>query len=287
MLNNKTIRNQIFSITDNYHNNVKRIVITILGIKIKFKRKIIDNIRYLLKQSSIVENNGENNKFIVLDENGNKTGIKYIKNIGIKFYGNNNIVKLYKGFKTSERTIIGLHKNAKLTIEASPYEINFRVPGWIADGCSLNIGKNSSISNATFLILDEPNVSITLSKNCMLSSGIVFRSSDAHIIVDNISNQRINYPADINVGEHTWIGMGTIILKGANIPSNSIIGAHSIYTKSSNPLSLDNWNGGVFVGQPAKLKKTNVTWYRDENEYKQAQKPHRCRERESNPSISL
>lgn len=84
MLNNKTIRNQIFSITDNYHNNVKRIVITILGIKIKFKREIIDNIRYLLKQSSIVENNGENNKFIVLDENGNKTDIKYIIGIGMK-----------------------------------------------------------------------------------------------------------------------------------------------------------------------------------------------------------
>lgn len=84
MLNNKTIRNQIFSITDNYYNNVKRIVITILGIKIKFKRKIIDNIRYLLKQSSIVENNGENNKFIVLDENGNKTDIKYIIGIEMK-----------------------------------------------------------------------------------------------------------------------------------------------------------------------------------------------------------
>lgn len=217
--------------------------------------------------SSIIKNKGKNNKLIIVDELENEVDIKYINNLEIKFCGDNNLCKIYYKFRTNKKTTISLHQNATLEIGASPHVINITVPGWIADGCKLHIGKNVSIADAVFLILDEKNVSISIKDNCMLSTGITFRSSDTHIIVDSQTNQRINFAENIIVGEHTWLGMGTTILKGSHIPPNSIVGAKSVYTKSCNPKNLSNWDGGIFVGQPAKLKKIGINWYRDQKEY--------------------
>lgn len=54
--------------------------------------------------------------------------------------------------------------------------------------------------------------------------------SDQHTIF-NEEHQRINDPKPIHIGAKSWIGMGTVILKGCILPKESIIAAGSIVSK--------------------------------------------------------
>jgi carbonic anhydrase/acetyltransferase-like protein (isoleucine patch superfamily) len=101
----------------------------------------------------------------------------------------------------------------------------------------------------------------------------------------------LNKPENISIGNHCWIGLGVLILKGAKVPNNCIIGAKSIYTKKSNQ---ENENV-IFVGSPAKVIKTGVNWNILKSDYfleemsktSMAVERERERERESNSTESL
>lgn len=267
-----------------YKNKIVKILSNF--IPIKSLRKIFKE-KFL---TSIIENRGKNNKLIFVDEHGNEVKSKYIKNLHIKFCGDNNIICMYVNtvFKNKVQFNCAGNNLISIGMQKFPgYPLNLNM-GIIEAGCSLIVDDYVVMEGVFFDFQNAPNTNIHICNESMLSSGIAIKTSDSHTIVDNKTGAIINPPEDIIVGEHTWIGMGATILKGANIPPNSIIGAKSVYTKSSNPKDLSNWDGGIFVGQPAKLKKTNVTWYRDEYEYKQAKTlvAVRERERESNPSSS-
>lgn len=60
------------------------------------------------------------------------------------------------------------------------------------------------------------------------------------------------------IGEHTWIGVGAKILKGANINKNSIVTSLSVV------LSGEYTESSLICGSPAKVIKTNIPhWHRE------------------------
>jgi acetyltransferase-like isoleucine patch superfamily enzyme len=77
--------------------------------------------------------------------------------------------------------------------------------------------------------------------------------TDSHIIKDN-TGSIINYPKQITIGDNVWIGCRCLILKGAQIPDNCVIGADSIVNRL-----LENRNS-LYAGSPVKLMKENITW---------------------------
>jgi acetyltransferase-like isoleucine patch superfamily enzyme len=87
----------------------------------------------------------------------------------------------------------------------------------------------------------------------MFSYGIVLRNHDSHRIIDTSTDQVINQPKDIVLGNHVWIGQNATILKGANVGDNSVIGFGSVVTSSCEP-------GSVLAGVPAKVVRHNVNW---------------------------
>lgn len=99
----------------------------------------------------------------------------------------------------------------------------------------------------------------------MLSSNIVFRSSDGHVIYDLESKKIINKPKPINIQDHVWIGASVIILKGSTVCKNSIIGTASLVTKSFSEENI------IIAGNPAKKVKENINWdrryIRDSDDY--------------------
>lgn len=77
--------------------------------------------------------------------------------------------------------------------------------------------------------------------------------TDLHSITDD-KGCVINPAKEIKIGNHVWIGSRSLILKGANIPDDSIIGAQSVVSKS-----LADKNT-LYVGSPVRAVKRNINW---------------------------
>ena len=184
-----------------------------------------------------------------------KTKYKKIKNkleiVGklrknkIKISGNNNV--LYVGKNTQLR-------NSNIFIKGNNNIL------YIGDDCIVNntsiildnesseirIGNKTSIAKAQIVSLESYKIEI--GEDCMLSYDIEIRNTDSHKIYDKNT---------INIGNHVWLGMRAIILKGVNIGDNSIVAAGSIVTK-------DVKANTIISGNPAKQIKENIYWTREE-----------------------
>ena len=77
--------------------------------------------------------------------------------------------------------------------------------------------------------------------------------TDFHKIKDN-SDSILNPSTPIIIGTKVWIGCRCLILKGATVPDNSVIGANSFVGKR---LCKENT---VYGGQPARVLREGIMW---------------------------
>ena len=115
-------------------------------------------------------------------------------------------------------------------------------------------GKGST-SNGTVVILEGDERRILIGDDCMFALNTRIYTSDLHAIVDMTAQEWINPPQDVLIHSHVWLGQDSLILKGVDIGSGSIVGAKSLVTKS---IVANGLVGGI----PAKLLKSNVRWER-------------------------
>lgn len=121
------------------------------------------------------------------------------------------------------------------------------------DGNSVTIGSNVSFDQDVSLVCCE-GTSIQIGDDCMFAKGVRVRTSDQHPIYD-ANGVRINHPDNVKIGNHVWIGVTSIIMKGVKIGNGSVIGANSMVTKNL-PENV------VAVGQPCRVIKNNIQWER-------------------------
>lgn len=98
--------------------------------------------------------------------------------------------------------------------------------------------------------------SIKIGNDCMFSHSINIRTTDSHTIVNKNGN-RTNFSKDIIIGNHIWIGMQSLILKGAKIPDNCVIAAKSIVSRGKYEENC------ILAGHPAKIIKNEINWKRE------------------------
>lgn len=167
----------------------------------------------------------------------------------IGIIGNNNLISIGNNCLLTNTQVSLSGDNNRLIIED---KVRFMGPCKISMGgnSTLHIKWNAGIRGVDF-VLNGANIEI--GRLCMFSNGITLRNHDSHKILDPETGSQLNYPKDIVLGDHVWIGQGATILKGCNIGKDSVIGFGSIVTKSCNP-------GSVVTGVPAKIVKTNITW---------------------------
>ena len=128
---------------------------------------------------------------------------------------------------------------------------------WIEDDNNkITIGDGTTMEGNTQLAACE-GTNIIIGKDCMLARNINMRTTDSHPIVDSSGN-RINPAADIKIGNHVWVGTQVLILKGAYVPENCIIGACSLVTSSK--AKCEN---SIYCGIPAKLVRQGINWCRE------------------------
>lgn len=97
--------------------------------------------------------------------------------------------------------------------------------------------------------------SIRIGQNVVISERVVIRDSDNHFITWRGGNCNEDKPmsAPIVIGDHVWIGMNVIVLKGVTIGEGVVVSAGSVVTKDVPPHSL-------VAGVPAKVIKADVEW---------------------------
>ena len=188
----------------------------------------------------------------------------FLKKIFLQVKGNDNKIIINSGSKIS---------NTQFKIEGNNNQIEIQENCIINSGCiwlkcdrsKIIIGKKTTIAQATIGVA-ESDLSVIIGNNCMFSYGIDIRCGDSHSIIDLQSGKRINYAKDINIQDSVWLATGVKILKSLTIGQGSIIGAGSIVTK-------DIPKNCLAVGVPAEVKKTNVTWLREQIPVEDQQNP--------------
>jgi acetyltransferase-like isoleucine patch superfamily enzyme len=122
-----------------------------------------------------------------------------------------------------------------------------------SDGATCVLGEHCTAGTAR-MWLHEP-ACMTLGDDCMLASNVRLMVSDMHPIIDLDSGECVNPAADVHIGDHVWIGVGAIVLKGVTIGSGAIVGAAAVVTRSI-PSNC------VAAGNPARVIRENVAWTR-------------------------
>ena len=103
---------------------------------------------------------------------------------------------------------------------------------------------------------NESDLSVSIGRDCMISSDVTIRSTDGHAIYELGTGKIINRARPIVIGDHVWIGAGVTLMKGAGVASNSVIGRASMVTRRFDEENV------VLAGTPAKVVRNQIMWDR-------------------------
>ena len=140
----------------------------------------------------------------------------------------------------------------------------WQMSGMVCFGGKASIGHGSKISVRGNLFLgDGFNMTaestivcakeIRFGDDCLLSWDILVMDTDEHPLY-NKENERINPDKAIIVGDHVWIGCKCVLLKGAEVPDNTVVAAGTLLTSSF------NGEHQVIGGNPPTVLKHDIRW---------------------------
>lgn len=134
---------------------------------------------------------------------------------------------------------------------ANPIGGDTRMTIYIGPKGIIDIGNNTGISNSTIICYDN----VKIGNNVKIGGSVKLYDTDFHSLDwKKRQNKKTDFPLSkpILIGDNSFIGAHSIILKGVSIGERSIIGAGSVVTKS---IPSDE----IWGGNPAKfIKKINA-----------------------------
>ena len=140
----------------------------------------------------------------------------------------------------------------------------WQVSGTVSFSGKASIGHGSKLSvrgdlklGADFNMTAESTIvcakEIRFGDDCLLAWDILVMDTDEHPLY-NKENERINPDKAILVGDHVWVGCKCVLLKGAEVPSNTVVAAGTLLTSS---LADEHQ---VIGGNPPAVLKSDVHW---------------------------
>jgi acetyltransferase-like isoleucine patch superfamily enzyme len=117
-------------------------------------------------------------------------------------------------------------------------------------GATLTVGERTSIGDRTVVNVSD---SMTIGAHCNIAPDCNLSDGDFHDILDENGNPVGPRNKPVVIGDHVWIAVGVIVLKGVTIGSGSVLGAGSVVTR-------DIPAGVVAVGNPARVLKKIAGW---------------------------
>jgi acetyltransferase-like isoleucine patch superfamily enzyme len=172
----------------------------------------------------------------------------------IKIEGKNNTLEIQEGTRLIDSVILIQGSGHHVQIGRNCI-LNRMTLVLESSDCQVRIGSLTT-SSSVYIYIGEPHLSLRIGDDCMISHRVEIMCSDSHSLNDAATGDRLNYPANVDIGDHVWLGAESAILKGAIIGDHSTIGFRSVVTNQIQPHSLA-------VGIPARIIRTGVTWTRD------------------------
>ena len=145
---------------------------------------------------------------------------------------------------------LSVARNATLDVNAFDVYAGSRIN--VNEGAVLRMGSGYMNHDCVIDVFS----SVTIGHNVVISERVVIRDSDNHIVVDEgaaIDKDAKPVALPVVIGDHVWVGMNAVILKGVTVGEGSIIAAGSVVNKD---VPAHCMVGGV----PAKVIKTGVSW---------------------------
>lgn len=197
---------------------------------------------------------GKNNTIIYIAPNGKKRTVRKLAGCNIYFHGDNNCVQVH-GPLNALKMDAKLYGNSTIIIQSSKYENRYLNIYGIVRNCNLEIGKDF-YTNGPLQIEFTENSKIIIGNDCMFSYDIIMRTGDGHKIKSLDTGMILNENQDIIIGNHVWVACKAVLLKGAIVSDNSIVGACSLVNKKFHEENV------ILAGIPAQIKKHGINWER-------------------------
>lgn len=192
---------------------------------------------------------GSNNEIVIGD-------IKNPSTLKISINGVQNSVNIEGSisFKSSEVEISGSENVFSIK---SPLRIVKNCYFCLSGLAEVHIGKDCGLNMGLYAIVNnnyKNKHKLVIGDGVFIGKDVIIRTSDGHSILDPESGRPINEPEDVIIGDNVWIGARNMILKGASIPSHSIVGAQSVVNKKFEEEHV------LLAGSPARIVRKGVYW---------------------------
>jgi len=169
----------------------------------------------------------------------------------IHIQGTNNSVIIKKGVRIDNLQIL-IHGNDNLLCIDEKCHISGLVE-MCGNANKIIIGRETYLLGNISLIA-HGGKSIKIGKNCLIADLTDIRTTDSHAILNEVG-ERINPDESVEIGDRVWLAREVIVLRGAVIGSDVVIGTRSIVGKKI----LSNV---VALGIPARVVRIGITWIR-------------------------
>jgi acetyltransferase-like isoleucine patch superfamily enzyme len=145
---------------------------------------------------------------------------------------------------------ISVKAGARLTVGAMS-ELRGRII--VEQDSTLFIG-DGLICNAEVHIQVSEGGAVHIGRDCLFANPKIY-NSDMHAIFDVASGQRINRARNVVIGDRVWIASDALVLKGANVAADSVVGAGAVVGRDF-PANV------VLAGNPARVVREGIAWSR-------------------------
>lgn len=147
---------------------------------------------------------------------------------------------------SKEEAYLLLRDGAELTING-PVRLSSRSTIQVQKNAKLEIGK-AHINHESSIII---GCDCKIGNDILISRDVKIFDSDFHKVLDDEGNQT-NLPKPMNIGDHVWIGLGAIILRGSQIGDGAVISAGAVVMGKIKA-------GTNAIGNPARSF-SNIKW---------------------------
>lgn len=121
-------------------------------------------------------------------------------------------------------------------------------------GAVCKIGKGVTAESLTLLNYHSGS-EVRIGDECMIGSRVMVMNSDTHPIYSLDTGEIINRPQrSLVIGNHVWLGMYAMIMKGAVVPDGCVVGSNATVAR---PFEESNV---ILAGCPARIVRQNVRW---------------------------